>query len=178
MRKVGLFSMVLVLGAGAAFAGSIVVPWFVDNAPAANNIPGVVDGISSAIFLKSNVTESRLCRIAYYNQEGLFLGPTEEEGNSFTIPPNAAVGFRPVAYDPSPEVPDIGQPGGQESELGLSVPDRPVGPQGKKNGSCTITWDGLSTDISGAYKQYHTQLLPNSTQRITMSLSHLLPPGN
>jgi len=91
-------------------------------------------------------------------------------GNSFIIPGNATVSFRPVEYDPSKECLELPQradatEGGQESDAGVKVPNRPLynipgdnpdWENGRKNnGACVIGWTGASTLIQGRYIEYY-----------------------
>lgn len=173
MKKLGFLAMMVALG-GVAFASSLAVPWFVDNAPAAcNNPPNLPGGEMGIVTLKSNVDRVMTCAITYYNSAGERLGP-DAPNNTFTIAPMSALAFRPVANDP-------GTAGGQEGAQGLLVPNRPMGvvtptyPSGdnKKNGSITIMWDGDPTDIQGQYAYFNT----STANQMNSSYGHLLPPG-
>ncbi|MBX3179495.1 MAG: hypothetical protein KF886_19235 [Candidatus Hydrogenedentes bacterium] len=190
MRKLGVLALMLVVGTSLAFAGSISIPWFVDNAPVANFIPGVSSGVTGIVYLKSNVGTPLTCEIEYFSQSGVPLGPANnatlaDTSNSFTIPPFAAVAFRPATHDPDTT------PGGQESTLAITVPDRPAtgvnsvlaqpgqDNDGKRNGSITISWTGDPTDVQGTFVYYQTFIPPSGDSRFptTMSYGHLLPSG-
>jgi len=175
MKKLGIIALTMAVGSGMAFAASLSVPWFVDNAPVANGIPGQSKGVTGLITLKSNRTDTITCSIAYFAPDGTALGPSAAEGNTFTIAPLSALAFRPVAFDPATT------PGGQEEAQGLAVPDRPMVPDssGKtgKNGSITIEWAGDPTDVQGQVAYFQTTTDPNTGAPLTFSYSHLLPPG-
>ena len=140
MKKLSVFALLVVCGTSLAVAASLAVPWFVDNAAAKNNLPGVNSGETGIVFLKSNRTDTVVCTIAYYSAEGWFLGPDGLEGrkNTFSINPLSALAFRPTIEDPDgtvcgtsgnwrPCVPADGTPniGGLEGLQGVNVPDRP-----------------------------------------------------
>lgn len=204
MKKLSVFALLVVVGTSVAVAASLAVPWFVDNAAAKNGIPGAAKGVTGIVTLKSNRTDTVTCSIAYFTQEGYFLGPLAPD-NTFTIAPLSALAFRPVVSDPDPTVGPDGLPtttpntdnaGGQEGYQGWKVPDRPKSVSGapipgsddgqgnevidtKSNGSCTISWIGGAQDIQGqvAYFQTAEQTVGSTTQHLTMSYAHLLPPG-
>ena len=158
MKKALFVAVLLVAGTGVAFASSLGLPWFVDNAPSGvilSNVPGVL----GLVFLHNNTSSDMTASVAYFNQEGV---PLPIAGSTtFNISANASIAFRPVADDPVAD-------GGQEGVEGNAVPDRPRDVDPKKNGSLVITWAGDPTDIQGAYQQYRNQ---------NQALSFLLPPG-
>lgn len=190
MRSLGVIALAVLGGTTFAVASSLGVPWFVDGAPAANFIPGITRGVTGIVYLKSNVAYPLTCSIEYYSQTGVPLGPANnaslaDQNNSFVIPPNASVAFRPVRTDPDTV------PGGQESPLAVLVPNRPnvgvnaaratVGQanDGKDNGSITISWTGDPTDVQGTFVYYQTFIPGSGDARFpsTMSYGHLLPAG-
>jgi hypothetical protein len=137
MKKVAILALMLAMGLSMqAGAGSIGIPWFVDNAPAGAGIPPV-GNITTIIYLNNDSTSAVECLITYYTQDGVDIGPITN--NTFEIPALSTVAFRPVADDPATV------PGGQESEVGRAVPNRPVntlnGNDGKLNGSARIQYD-------------------------------------
>lgn len=157
MKKLGIVAIALLIGTGMAFATSYGIPWFMDNAPEANKVPGVNPGVMTLITLKSNVGETLECAIQYYNQEGVEQAAIHPDPaidqNTFLIAPFSALQFRPVAVDPSavttdPRTGALGQAGGQEGAQGVLVPDRDTS-DGKKNGSCAITYVGAPEDMTG-----------------------------
>lgn len=190
MKKLGFLAAAAVVGTTVAFASSLNVPWFVDNAPAGNDIPGLAEGVTGIVYLKSTVTTPLVCSIEYFSQDGFALGPASNfslasQSNTFTLAPNSSIAFRPVAYDPASSI-----PGGQESDVAAAVPDRPktgvnttINPagtnDGKSNGSLTISWSGNPTDVQGTFVYYQTFIPASGDARFptTMSYGHLLPGG-
>lgn len=187
MRKLSFAALLVLVGTGVAFASSLAIPWFADNAPVANGIPGKKTGGTNLVYLKSNVDTTLTCYITYYTADGYCIGPFPPN-NSFTIAPKSALAFRPCAYDPGPAVPDIGVVGGQEGSQGLAVPDRPRSPDTSTpipgtsvidtntNGSATIEWQGGPSDVQGANTNFVTVVNADGS-KVTMSYGHLLPPG-
>ena len=192
MRKLAVFAILVVVGASVAVASSLSVPWFVDNVAAGNGIPSSDNGVTGIVTLKSNVTDVLVCTIEYYNQDGFFLGPLEPV-NTFTINPLSGCAFRPTIDDPAPGITSpwggVGQAGGQESNQGAAVPNRPRSPDTdtvipgsrdadglefvdtKKNGALVVGWIGGDQDIQGNVCYYQR------ASNLTMSYAHLLPPG-
>jgi hypothetical protein len=179
MKKLSV--VIIMLVGSIAFASSLAIPWYVDNAPAGPALPPTIDGAVSVIYLKSTVTHVVTCEIAYYNDGGAFLGP-QPPNNTFTIAPLAALGFRPVATDGNLAIPG-GLAGGLEGPAGYLVPNRPRSADSntvipgttivdlKKNGSITVSWTGDPTDVQG------TQQAWAKGGTTVVSFSHLLPPG-
>ena len=162
MKKIAIFALVCAVGVSMAFASSIKVPWFVDNAPApAGGLPPS-GGIATIVYLTSNSDTVVECTIAYYTADGTFIGPADDGvSNTFSIAPRSSLAFRPVAADTS-----------QENELaGFLVPDRPItgpGNDGKKNGSLVVEWTGASDLIQGQVTSWNSQ---------QFGYAHLLPAG-
>ena len=174
MKKVLVIA--LMLGAGLAYASSIGVPWFVDNADVGSNIPQTAKSVG-LVFLHNNATNVLDITIAYYTQIGNYAGPTTD--NSFLLNPGASIAFRPVQTDSA-----------VEGEAYLLVPNRPrtTIPPGtplcdtKKNGAIVLTWMGDPTDLSGSYRLSQCASHPNSATDTTLlfkltGYGHLLPPG-
>jgi hypothetical protein len=205
MKKLGIVAIALSVTATVAYASSLAVPWFEDNA-APGNDPGNINGIVGIVYLKSNAPAQTVCTIEYFNEAGDSLGP-QAPFNTFTIESQSSLYFRPARIDPNPDVTAgdnvfvrdnvtgqqvqvIGVAGGQEGFQGVRVPDRPrsadastpiVGhPDGlidvRSNGSITISWVGGDADIQGAYSRLRTKTLTNGSV-IQQSYGHLLPPG-
>ena len=128
MKKVLVIA--LMLGAGLAYAGSLAVPWFVDNAATGSN-PPALNGTVGGIYLNNTSTEVLEVTVAYFTATGVPIGPWTY--NTFVISPNASLGYRPVADDSA-----------FESVEARKIPNRPLGTldgnDNKKNGSCTFTW--------------------------------------
>ena len=177
MKKFAIVALVLMVGVGSAFASSISVPWFLDYAEAGAGFPPNA-GITTLVYLKSNVDEQMELAIEYFNANGEALGAVNPnpnlDTNTFFIAPRSALAFRPVRIDPAPNtvVPWTGEngiPGGQEGQQGLLVPVRPATGSGNLfNGSITISWVGGANDIQG--------MVVFAGE--TLSYAHLLPPGN
>ena len=183
MKKLGIIAVLAVFGT-SAFAATLGVPWFVDNAQKATKIPqtkfigtsrGSVTGI---VTLKSNVGTPLECSITYYDAAGTDLGPAFPN-NTFTIAANSSVAFRPGIYDPSGASGLPGaEGGGQEGAQGGLVPD-----SSQTNGSMVVSWVGGSSDVQGQVAYFQTSIHPNDTpstadpRLVTYSYAHLLPPG-
>jgi hypothetical protein len=179
MKKLSIVAVALVALAGIAYASSLGVPWFVDNAPAGSGYPPS-SGTLGLVYLKNNTDADLTCTILYVNSTGDILGPFSPD-NEFLVPKYATVGFRPVLNDL----------GGQESATAAAVPDRPRssdfggGPipgsiaadgsgeviDDKKNGSIVISWTGGPADVQGM------NLTVGGTNG-GLSYAHLLPPGS
>ena len=172
MKKLLAIGLVVMLGAGVAFASSLSVPWFVDKDTTNCGFPPSVATTVGIIYLHNNVPGITTCSIEYYTQDGVSLGPASPH-NTFTINALSTIAFRPVAHDGDMPA------GGQEAPSGLAVPDRPMSstiPGGTKfNGSLVVTWVGVPTDVQGIYcNSQNVQGGP------TGQLAHwgtLLPPG-
>ena len=181
MKKLGIIAILAVvgIGSGAAFAASLGVPWFVDNADVATRIPqtkwigtskrGVVTGL---VTLKNNTNATIVCRIKYFAPDGTDLGPGDTDpAGTFAIAPLSALAFRPGKNDPATV------PGGQEGTQAVLVPDSP-----QTNGSMVISWSGGASDIQGQVAYYQSSAHPNDVggadpRIVTFSYAHLLPPG-
>lgn len=211
MKKLAVATAMAFVGVSLAYASSLSVPWFVDNAELAQGIPhtfantGRQSQVTGIVTLKSNRTDTVVCEITYFNQEGELLGPFAPN-NTFEIQPLSGVAFRPVQCDPAADVTDLvcddtgdgvpdraGAAGGQDSGAGALVPKRPrsadattpipgaVDNQGnplidtRKNGAIVIEWQGGSTDVQGQVAYFQTSLVQGA--RVTYSYAHLLPPG-
>ena len=161
MKKLGIVAIALVIGTSMAVASSISIPWFIDNAPEANKVPGINPGVMTLVTLKSQVGGDPLeCSIEYYASDGTALGAKNPDvnlpvgQNTFTISAFSALQFRPVQTDPSavtidPRTGGNGAAGGQEGAQGVLVPDRPLDVDPKANGSATISWVGEPHYVGG-----------------------------
>ncbi len=164
MKKLGLVLTVMVVLAGVAYASSVAIPWFVDNAAADAGWPPVARN-TTLIFLKNNTEDVLTAEITYYSEEGVDLGPEFPE-NTFSISPKSTVMFRPVETDPIGTLPG-GTINGLEGAEGVKIPNRPRDVDIKKNGSAVVSWTGGPTDIQGMV----------ATTSMALSYAHLLPPG-
>jgi hypothetical protein len=193
MKKYAIAAVVMVLGASGAFAASLGIPLFIDNADEKAGVPAVlpdsqsrVNVVMGLVTLKNNTAADIECSIQYYNLAGDSLGPVNFADTTFTIRANSSLGFRPVAEDPGKGVvrPSTGVAeatgGGQEGDQGVLVPNRPMNIDTAKTGSITISWTGYAEDIGGTYQQYNTfRHIVNGvpSEFGTFSYGHLLPPG-
>lgn len=163
MKKLSTVMMMALIG-GMAFASSLGIPWFVDNAPdSQGGAWPPTQGTRTYIYLHNNTTHPIVCSIAYYNAEGQFVGPQDDpntpyDDTTFEIPALSTVAYAPVA--------DLG-PAGGETTAAAAIPNRPL-TDGKKNGSAVITWAGAPNDIQGML----------ATANPSLSYAHLLPSGN
>lgn len=134
MKKLTIAAIIMVVGASIAFGYSLGVPWFADNADEGNDIPGFDLGYTSLVTLKNNMNYTMTCRILYFNQGGVALGPWAPN-NTFTLAPFSSAAFRPVKTDPDtataypPWDSRAGTKptkiGGQEGNQAVLVPNRP-----------------------------------------------------
>ena len=173
MKKLGFVAVMLMVGASVAFASSISVPWYIDNAPNGTAMDPPPALTAALIYLKNNSSETTTCWISYNAQDGSWLGPDPNKGEqtTFVIAPEATMLFRPVAVNDS----DLAN-GGQEGETtGALVPDRPRTVETKKNGSITIRFEGGPATIQGEITQ---QFKPASAGAQLVTYAYLLPPGN
>ena len=144
MKKFAMVAITLVIGTGVAFASSMGLPWYVDNAP--NNAFGsAFTGILSLVFLHNNTDETMTVSIEYFRQDGKGIGPKEADGNTFTVDPNASIAAR-LARDDT----DIARGGQEDPVAGGLVPNRPFDPDVRKfNGSAVFRWIGAPSDLTG-----------------------------
>lgn len=176
MKKFSVIAVLVAIGlvGGFAFAKSMSVPWFVDNAPAAAFYPPIA-GTSAIIYLHNNLATPKECTIQYFSQDGIEQ-PLPPGGNTFIVPALSTVAFRPVADDPD------SVPGGQEAAVARAIPNRPL-TDGKKNGAIVVGWQGETTDIQGILQQgqYVSKDLAHYVGKLQSSLvtsyATLLPPG-
>ncbi|MBI3118268.1 MAG: hypothetical protein HYZ00_06265 [Candidatus Hydrogenedentes bacterium] len=204
MKKYAIAAVVMMLGASLAFAASLNVPLFVDNAGIAEFVPNITGaGVTGVVTLKNNKSTDIECAIQYYNLAGDLLGPFGAD-STFEIRANSSLAFRPVAEDPAKGITGptgvVGQNGGQEGAQGVLVPDRPRSVDSTtpipgagvidtaKNGSIVITWVGDDTDVQGTAGYFQTTHsretaatsdtgADTTDQVVTFSYTHLLPPG-
>lgn len=134
MKKLALVAGVLTLGAGVAFASSLTVPFFLDNAPVPFN---TATGNQQAAFiaLHNNLSVDIEVSVDYFDAGG--DGTVDQQTpspNTFNLPANATFSFRPVADDSGAEA------------SGAVVPNMPGG---EKAGTVIVSWVGGSADIQG-----------------------------
>ncbi len=134
MKKLTIAAVIMVVGASIAFGYSLGIPWFADNAAEGNDIPGFGLGYTALVTLKNNMSYTMTCRILYFNQGGVALGPWAPN-NTFSIAPFSSLAFRPVATDPDTDTfypawdsragTKPTKVGGQEGNQAVLVPNRP-----------------------------------------------------
>jgi hypothetical protein len=192
MKKLTFTALVLMIGT-VAFASTLGIPWYVDNAapngsaPPIGKVAGSAYGQAAIVFLKNTTTADLPCTIMYYNMAGEELGPfgasttgnPADKDNTFYIPASAAVAFRPVQNDTAVEPP-----------LGLAIPNRPAigAPAGSSsgltnihNGSIVISWEGSgANDVQGyavTYQNWWSGTGTAATTTRSLGWAYLLPPG-
>ncbi len=179
MKKLAMIAVVLMVGAGFAYASSLSVPWFVDKPTLVNaGFPPTSKGVSGIVYLHNNLSTDITCSISYYTQSGDAIGP-DAPNNTFTIVAKATLAFRPVANDPA----GTATPAGQEDPAsGALVPNRPLTTtathpvnDGKMNGSAVIEWVGGAGDVQGIYVQ--SQNVDDAQPGRIAHWGTLLPPG-
>ena len=173
MKKLGFFAVMLMVGASVAFASSISVPWYIDNAANGTAMDPDPGKTASLIYLKNNASEATTCWISYNSQDGTWLGPDPNAGDvtTFVIAPNATMLFRPVAVNDS----DFANGGQEGATTGALVPDRPRTVDTKFNGSITIRFMGGATAVQG---ELTANFKPSSAGAQLTTYAYLLPPGN
>ena len=174
MKKLLVAALALVIGTTMAFAATINVPQFLDSGledshwppqgESANNglLPGWPNR-KTIISLHNNLSTNIKCFITYRDSEGKANGPVG--GNTFVIPADSTVSFRPFGTDPglgdNPNVPNAQRPASSDRDENAA-------------GSATILWGksggGQPTDIQGR--------LVEAGPGGEGWFSFLLPPGN
>ena len=142
MKKFAIISAIVLVGSATAFAaGSLNVPWFVDNAPDNIDAAQPVGSVQGFIALHNNTATAIEATIVYKGNDGADRTPAGV--TSFSIPGDSTVAFRPVASGEAPA--------NSESALAATIPNIEAG---KSNGSATISWStGTATDIQGRYQE-------------------------
>jgi len=161
MRKFAFVAVAAVAVAGFAFANSLSVPFFLDNGDsgvyptqgAANGFIGLintssVDLVISVIYVSPDTSGNPSNRT-----------PTN---NTFLLPANASVAWRPGAIDPNSEPTGAGTPPDMTGARDLSGGGFPAPGQSPLAGSATIWWQGTANGgaseraIKGRYAQNNT----------------------
>jgi len=176
MKKVMLVALMMV--ATVAFASSISIPYFVDNAPAGSKFPPNAGanatslGQTCVVYLHNNQDSVVTCSIDYFNADGTSAPYAAGVSNTFTLPPLATIPFRPVMTDPAGSLPG-GIPGGLEFAEGLLIPNKPNDTTSPwdNNGSAVVRWVGAKTKVNGVVTM--AMFAPTSSQ--TASYGYLFP---
>lgn len=156
MKKLGFVAVMLMVGASVAFASSISVPWYIDNAGINRGLTPEGGLTMTLIYLKNNASEKIVCQIAYNAADGSALGPAVGS-DTFEIAPQATILFRPVADDSN-----LAQGGQEDPSTGAKVPNRPRTVDPKKNGSITIRHPGPPGTVSGEVTAIYTPNTPGA----------------
>ena len=173
MKKV--LVVALMLGAGLAYASSLGVPWFVDNAATGTGPIPAAEGDLGVVFIHNNDTADLTLTILYYTQNGAFIGP-DPPNDTFVINALSSLAFRPVKSD----YPSV------ESATAEAIPDRPrttTPPNdNKKNGSIVFTWVGDKSFLTGSYRLSQNKSHPVKAGDTALvykliGYGHLLPTG-
>lgn len=162
MRKFAAVAAVMVLGAGVAFAASLNVPFFLDNAPVADNAFPPTSGSKSYIALHNNLSVDLEVEVDYYDAGGDgTVNQRTPSPNTFLLPANATYSFRPIGDEPATEA------------AGSVIPNMPNAALGGSGimevaGSAVISWVGGPADIQGRLVTF---------EPATGAFGYLLPPG-
>lgn len=150
MKKFICVTLAMGMFAGVAMASSLAVPWWRDNDSL---------GQRGFIGLKNNTNASISIQVTYYTAFGVSQTPVL---NTYVIPANAQVGWRPFETDAAAEGP------------GVDVPNATT----KGSGAATINFSGSPNDLQGRYFEIVTN--PGETDvfaAIRGTYAYLLPPG-
>lgn len=175
MKKVMLVALMVV--ASVAFASSLSIPYFVDNAPAGSKFPPNTGanatslGQTCVVYLHNNQNSVVTCSIDYFNQDGTPAAYPAGVSNTFTLPPLATIPFRPVMSDPAQSIGGI--PGGLEFAEGMLIPNKPNDTTYPFDnaGSAVVQWVGAKTKVNGVV----TMGMFSPTTNQTASYGYLFP---
>ena len=156
MKKMITLVVLGALGAGFAFAGSLNVPFFLDNAPSDGSFPPST-GTASFVAIHNNTDSAIVLSVTYRTDAGLQRTPTP---NTFSLPANTTYSFRPVGNDSATEGPATAVPSMTQVTGDFAA------------GSATISWiGGTAQDVQGRLTAVR------STANGGDSFSFTLPPG-
>jgi len=155
MRIFVVVGVLAVLGVSAAFAGSLFVPWFLDDGSTGTQGIPTAAGTSCAFITITNTTGAPVsCSVFYRTPDGSDVTPAS---NTFTLNAYSAVSWRPAVEDSGA--------GGSEGPASVLVPNMASGDKG----SARIVWaGGTAKDVQGRV----AQILVNGN-----ALAYLLPEG-
>jgi hypothetical protein len=141
MRKYFLVGAVTVAMAAGAFAATLHVPFFLDNAGTVWSSFGAPSGPGAAGFIAvKNTTGSALVvTLTYTDKDGTNRTPAV---NTFSLPANTGMSWRPLRTDTT-----------QESAAEQAIPGK-TGTSG--TGSAKATWTGGANDIVGRYQEINS----------------------
>lgn len=165
MKKIAIFAVVLVLGTGVAFASSLNVPFFLDNAAPLGGSLAPSSGSVTFIGIKNTTSSDIVITLTYFvrNNDPNDSGFITTDPATAILSANQGLGWRPGSDDPGIEgagnaIPDIVS---AEAALGGAASLNVAG-------SATITWEGDPSDIIGRLVE-----IKSNSQSM-----YLLPPGN
>lgn len=151
MRRFAVVGLVMLLGAGAAMAATLNVPFFLDRAPAGAFPPGSLE--SFFIGLKNTTVGPVTITVSYQDDAGLDVTDGSRSA-TFTLQAGESISYRPFRWDPG-----IDTPNATSLNVTRSLND---------SGAAIFSWVGASTDIQGRGVQISAT---------SGSFSYLLPPG-
>ncbi|MCH7959167.1 MAG: hypothetical protein IID08_03480 [Candidatus Hydrogenedentes bacterium] len=150
MKKFVIIAAVMLIGAGAALAASINVPFFLDTTAAGGGFPPT-SGTMFFIGLKNTTGASVTVTVEYRDDTGTVT--TGAGSVTLTLAGFESVSFRPSIADPGVDTPNA-------AGLARST---------AQAGGATFTWTGGTNDIQGRGVQI--------SGTGAGSFSFLLPPG-
>lgn len=150
MKKFLVIAAVMVLGAGAALAAAVNVPFFLDTTTAGGPFPPT-SGTMFFIGLKNTTGASITVTVEYRDDTGAVT--TGAGSVTLTLAAFESVSFRPSVADPGVDTPNA---------TGFARSTAPAG-------GATFTWPGGVNDIQGRGVQV--------SGTGAGSFSFLLPPG-
>ena len=140
MKKLLVFAMATMLVGGVAFAATIQIPWFIDNAGDAiagsGGVPSGSTGGAAWVRVKNNHTASVVCTITYYDRDGVAIVPTP---NTFGLTAGQVLAFRPGRDDVA------------EGAQGRAVPNST-----STSGSAVVTSGGPANTLIGVVSSIRT----------------------
>jgi hypothetical protein len=121
MKKVAIMFSILVLGAVAAYAGTISVPVYVDfgGDSDGNLIPP--NGTVTWIALTNNTASDQTYTVLYHELDGDDVSPPTLAERTFSIKANASIGWRPVSSTDANEVAGQAVPNATSSASGSAT---------------------------------------------------------
>lgn len=142
MKKVLTIAVVMAMGAGVAFAGTIVAPWFLDAGANDGALGSAADANKVFIRMRNNTATDITITVAY-------VGPNagnqdiSKTPNTFLLKKGAVTAWRPYGVDTGAGDSEGGIVGGKYVQR---VPN-----SSGKAGAAVMTWPGgSSTDVTGS----------------------------
>jgi hypothetical protein len=121
MKKAVIMFSILVLGAVAAYAGTISIPVYVDfgGDSDGNLIPP--NGSATWIALKNNTASAQEYTVLYHTLAGVDVSPVSAAARTFSVGANASIGWRPVSSTDPNEVAGASVPNATSSATGSAT---------------------------------------------------------